>query len=521
MLILTPVRHNSRSAAHSEAWSTRARNCGGFIVGKDFVLAMDQGTTSSRSIVFDATGGIRASVSQEYDQLYPQPGWVEHNPEAIWESQIATARAAILQAGLSPHDIAAIGITNQRETTVVWDKTSGRPVFNAIVWQCRRTSGLCAQLKQEGLESEVRQRTGLVLDAYFSGTKLRWILDHVDGARALAEEGGLCFGTVDSWLLYKLCGIHATDYSNASRTLLFNIHHLDWDDTLLGALKIPRAMLPEVKPSSFIYGITKVFGPEIPVAALCGDQQSALFGQAAFAPGECKNTYGTGCFLLMNTGERPVASHHGLLTTIAWGLDGKVEYALEGSVFIGGAVVQWLRDEMHLIDSAAQSETVAAEVEDNGGVYVVPAFVGLGAPHWNMSARGTITGLTRGSGRAHVVRAALESISFQSADVIRCMEAELKSRIPVLKVDGGAARNNLLMQHQADVLGAPVLRGQTTETTALGAAFLAGLAAGIWKEKNELRDIWREERRFVPQWNINRREAAVSGWRAAINRTIA
>ena len=490
-------------------------------MSREFILAMDQGTTSSRSIVFDAAGGIRASVSQEYEQIYPQRGWVEHNPEAIWDTQVATAKAAIKKAGISAQDIAAIGITNQRETTVVWDRISGRPVYNAIVWQCRRTSGLCAQLKEDGLEPEVRKRTGLVLDAYFSGTKLQWILDAVDGARARAERGGLCFGTVDSWLLFKLCGVHATDYSNASRTMLFNIHELDWDGLMLDTLDVPRAMLPEVKPSACVYGTTKVLGPEIPVAALCGDQQSALFGQAAFTPGECKNTYGTGCFLLMNTGEQPVASRHGLLTTIAWGLDGKVEYALEGSVFIGGAVVQWLRDEMRLIETAAQSETVAAELEDSGGVYMVPAFVGLGAPHWNMSARGTITGLTRGSNRAHIVRAALESISFQSADVIRCMEAEMDSRIPVLKVDGGAARNNLLMQHQADVLGTPVLRGQTTETTALGAAFLAGLAVGMWKEKNELRKIWREERRFVPQWNTEKREHAISDWRAAINRTIA
>jgi glycerol kinase len=485
-----------------------------------FILALDQGTTSSRSILFDNTGQAVASAQQEFRQIYPEPGWVEHDPLEIWDSQIATARAVLAQAGATPADIAAIGITNQRETTVVWDRRTGQPIHNAIVWQCRRTTETCEQLKARGLEAEFKQRTGLVVDAYFSGTKVKWILDHVDGARARADRGELCFGTIDAWLLYKLTGVHATDYSNASRTLLFNIHNCDWDDTLLEALDVPRAMLPEERPSSQVYGATTALGGEIPVAALIGDQQGALFGQAAFDMHDCKNTYGTGCFLLMNTGSTPIASKNGLLTTIAWGIDGKVQYALEGSVFVAGAVIQWLRDELKFIASAAESETVASEVPDTGGVCVVPAFVGLGAPYWDMRARGLITGLTRGAGRAHIVRAALESIAFQSADVVSTMEADTGGRIPHLRVDGGASANNLLMQTQADLLGIPVLRGQTIETTALGAAYLAGLAVGFWPNTDAIRQIWRLDRSFEPQWDPTRRETALAAWKDAVRRTL-
>ena len=487
-------------------------------MGTDFVLALDQGTTSSRSILFDRAGKIIASVSQAFDQIYPKPGWVEHDPEAIWQTQLATARRVIKQAGAAAADIAAIGVANQRETTVVWERATGKPIHNAIVWQCRRTSGTCDALKAEGRAEDFRQRTGLVIDAYFSGTKVKWILDHVPGARARAARGELCFGTIDSWLLFKLTGIHATDYSNASRTLLYNIHDLRWDDSILECLGVPHEMLPEVKPSSGVFGASKNFGSEIPVAALCGDQQSALFGQAAFSPSDCKNTYGTGCFVLMNTGTKPVPSRHGLITTIAWGMGDTVEYALEGSVFIGGAVIQWLRDELKIVQTAAESESLASQVPDTGGVHIVPAFVGLGAPHWDMQARGIITGLTRGTNRAHIMRAALESISFQSADVIHSMESDTGGKIPRLRVDGGASANNLLMQHQADVLGIPVVRGQVIETTALGAAFLAGLAVGFWPDKNALAGVWREDRTFTPTWDTSRRDAALTEWANAIKR---
>lgn len=489
-------------------------------MGKNFVLAMDQGTTSSRSIIFDREGNIRASAAQEFEQIYPRPGWVEHDPEAIWRTQIETARAAIVQAKITADEIAAIGITNQRETTVLWERATGRPIHNAIVWQCRRTADICDDLKARGLESEFRKKTGLVIDAYFSGTKIKWLLDNVAGARDRAARGEICFGTIDSWLLYRLTGQHATDYSNASRTLIFDIHGLHWDDALLGYLDIPSAVLPAVTPTSGVFGTTTVFGPEIPVAALCGDQQSALFGQAAFDVGESKNTYGTGCFALMNTGEVAVDSNHGLLTTIAWGLGGNVEYALEGSVFIGGAVIQWLRDELRLITSASESEVVAAQVADNGGVYLVPAFVGLGAPHWDMQARGIITGLTRGAGRAHIVRAALESISFQSADVLECMRKDVSRSIPELKVDGGASNNSLLMQHQADVLGIPVIRGQIIETTALGAAYLAGLGVGLWTGCGELKTRWKRQREFVPQWSDERRKTARAAWKSAVTKAL-
>ncbi len=488
-------------------------------MAKKYVLALDQGTTSSRSILFDQEGGIVSVAQQEFDRMYPQPGWVEHDAEQIWETQIATARAALAQAGATPNDIASIGITNQRETVVVWERATGKPIYNAIVWQCRRTTDICEQLKADGLEREFRKRTGLVVDAYFSGTKLKWLLDHVDGARARAEKGELCFGTIDSWLLFKLTGVHATDYTNASRTLLFNITECQWDPFLLEKLDVPVEGLPEAFPTSHVYGATTVFGGEIPVASLVGDQQSALFGQAAFELNDCKNTYGTGCFLLMNTGKTPVVSENGLLTTIAWGIGGEVHYALEGSVFVGGAVIQWLRDELKLIGSAAESAAVAAEVEDTNGVYLVPAFVGLGAPHWDMRARGLLSGLTRGANRAHIVRAALESISFQSADVVTTMEKDTNGRIPQLRVDGGAAANDLLMQHQANLLNAPVVRGQTLETTALGAAFLAGLAVGFWTNQEALKDVWRLDKTFEPTWDEARRGKEMAGWKEAIKRS--
>lgn len=484
-----------------------------------YVLALDQGTTSSRSILFTHDGEIAAAASQEFPQIYPKPGWVEHDPIAIWESQLATAMAVMARTGATPADIAAIGITNQRETTVVWERATGRPVYNAIVWQCRRTTDTCEQLKADGLAEEFRKRTGLVLDAYFSGTKVKWILDHVPGARERARNGELCFGTIDSWLLYKLTGEHATDYSNASRTLLFNIHDLTWDPFLLEKLGVPPEMLPAVRPTSGVFAATRVLGGELPVAALVGDQQSALYGQAGFKKDDCKNTYGTGCFLLMNTGATPIASKRGLLTTIGWGIGDKVVYALEGSVFVAGAVIQWLRDELRLIQTAAESEAIAAQVRDTGGVYLVPAFVGLGAPYWDMRARGTLTGLTRGTNRSHIVRAALESIAFQSSDLVGTMEKDTNSQIPQLKVDGGACANNLLMQHQADILGIPVVRGKTIETTALGAAFLAGQATGFWAGEDEISRIWKLDRTFEPTWNSTQREAALAGWADAVRRT--
>jgi glycerol kinase len=488
-------------------------------MGGKYILAFDQGTTSSRSILFDHDGGIIASAQQEFTQIFPHPGWVEHNPKEILESQVSTAKAVMKRAGVSAEDIAAIGITNQRETAVAWNRRTGEPVHNAIVWQCRRTTDLCEKLKADGHEETFQQRTGLLVDAYFSGTKFAWYLENVPEARKLADQGDLCFGTVDSWLLYNLTGQHATDYTNASRTLIYNIHDLAWDDTLLDILGIPKDTLPEVFPTSNVFGTTTLFGGEIPVASVVGDQQGALFGQTAFDVNDAKNTYGTGCFLLVNTGEKAIPSRQGLLTTIAWGLDGKVTYALEGSIFTAGAVIQWLRDELHLIGTAAESETVAAQVPDTAGVYLVPAFVGLGAPYWDMRARGTITGLTRGSGRAHIVRAALESISYQSADLAHTMERETGRALAELRVDGGATANNLMMQHQADLLGVPVLRGQVIETTALGAAYFAGLAVGFWKNKDELRTIWKEERRFTPSWSDSDREKALAGWKMAVRRT--
>ncbi|AEE90759.1 glycerol kinase [Tepidanaerobacter acetatoxydans Re1] len=489
-----------------------------------YIMALDQGTTSSRAIIFDENGLIKGVTNREFTQIYPKPGWVEHDAMEIWGSQIGVAKEVLLKCGLSVNDIAAIGITNQRETTVVWDKNTGKPVYNAIVWQCRRTAPICDDLKARGLTEKIREKTGLVVDAYFSGTKVKWILDNVEGTREKAEKGELLFGNIDTWLIWNLTGgkVHVTDYSNASRTMLFNIHKLDWDDEILKELNIPRAMLPKVMPSSHIYGYTttEVFGGEIPIAGDAGDQQAALFGQACYAPGMAKNTYGTGCFMLMNTGEKAVESKSGLLTTIAWGADGKVEYALEGSIFIAGAVIQWLRDELRVLDNAAQSEELATKVEDNNGVYLVPAFVGLGAPYWDMYARGAILGLTRGAKREHIVRAALESICYQTRDVLEAMQKDSGITLKSLKVDGGAVANNFLMQFQSDILGVPVDRPKVIETTALGAAYLAGLAVGYWKDKNDISAKWQIDRTFKPQMDIDTKERLYKGWKKAVKRSM-
>lgn len=486
-----------------------------------FILALDQGTTSSRALLFDQTGQALGSAQREIRQIYPQAGWVEHDALEIWTSQRDVARELLAKSGVRPDQIAAIGIANQRETTVVWDKTTGQPVYNAIVWQCRRTSGHCETLKAQGLEARFREKTGLLIDAYFSGTKLAWILEHVPGARERATRGELLFGTIDTWLIWNLSGgrIHVTDFSNASRTQLFNIHTLDWDEQILDALDIPRCMLPEAKPSSHVFGHTdaNVFsGASIPIAGDAGDQQAALFGNACFTPGMAKNTYGTGCFLLMNTGRQPIPSGHGLLTTIAWGIDDTVTYALEGSVFVAGAAVQWLRDELELIQTAAESEALAASVPDTNGVYVVPAFVGLGAPHWNMHARGTIVGLTRGCNRRHLVRATLEAIAFQTKEVLHAMEKDSGIRLQTLKVDGGASANNFLMQFQADILGVPVARPKMLETTALGAAFMAGLAVGFWKDKAEIRQAGEIGQRFTPVFDEPLRQTRYAEWKRAV-----
>jgi glycerol kinase len=490
-----------------------------------YVLALDQGTTSSRAILFGPSGKPAAVAQKEFPQIYPRPGWVEHDPMEIWGTQSGVAREVLETAGVSPQEVAAIGITNQRETTVVWDRATGRPVHNAIVWQCRRTAAICDELKARGLEPYIREQTGLVLDAYFSGTKVKWILDQVPGARERARGGELLFGTVDTWLIWNLTRgrVHATDYSNASRTLLYNIRELRWDERILDALDIPACMLPEVRPSSGVFGATDPLtfgGAGIPIAGVAGDQQAALFGQACFAEGMAKNTYGTGCFMLMNTGSRPVPSSRGLLTTIAWGVDGRVDYALEGSIFVAGAAVQWLRDEMKLIENAAQSESLALSVPDTQGVYVVPAFVGLGAPHWDMRARGTIVGLTRGSGRSHVVRATLEAIAYQVRDVIQAMEADSGIRLQALKVDGGAVANQFLMQFQSDLLDVPVSRPEVTETSALGAAFLAGLAVGFWKDRAEITASWNLDRTFTPAMDPGRRAALCAGWQRAVQRAL-
>ncbi|MFZ5351561.1 MAG: glycerol kinase GlpK [Bacillota bacterium] len=492
---------------------------------KKYILALDQGTTSSRAILFNHMGEIVSSAQKEITQFYPKAGWVEHDAMEIWATQSGVAREAIEKIGASPEEIAAIGITNQRETTVVWDKNSGKPVYNAIVWQCKRTAGLCDELKGKGLESYIHKNTGLVIDAYFSGTKVKWILDNVEGARKKAEAGELLFGNIDTWLIWNLTRgkVHATDYSNASRTMLFNIKELKWDQKILDELDIPMSMLPVVRESSTILGYTdeKTFGgARIPISGVAGDQQAALFGQACFAPGMAKNTYGTGCFMLMNTGTDMVESKNGLLTTIAWGVDDKVEYALEGSIFIGGASIQWLRDEMKLIDDAADSEYYATKVKDTNGVYVVPAFVGLGAPYWDMYARGAIVGLTRGANRCHIIRATLESVAYQSRDVLEAMQEDSNIKLQELKVDGGAVANNFLMQFQADVLGVPVNRPRVIETTAMGAAFLAGIAVGFWSGKREISEIWKLNRRFEPAIGQEDREKLYNGWKKAVGRAM-
>lgn len=488
-----------------------------------YILALDQGTTSSRAILFDRRGRIMAAAQREFPQYYPQPGWVEHDPEEIWASQLAVAREAVAAAGIRPAQVAALGITNQRETTLVWDRATGTPLHNAIVWQCRRTAALCDNLKAAGWEARVRQRTGLVIDAYFSGTKVQWLLERVPGLRARAERGEVCFGTVDSWLAWKLSGGSAfvTDYSNASRTMLFDIHRLAWDPELCDAMGVPAAMLPEARPSSQVYATTPadLLGAEIPIAGLAGDQQASLFGQACFRPGTAKNTYGTGCFLLVHTGEHPVPSRAGLVTTVAASpTAGRAEYALEGSIFITGAAIQWLRDGLQIIVSAPESEAVAASVPDNGGVYFVPAFVGLGAPHWDMYARGTILGLTRGSSRGHLVRAALEAIAYQTREVLQAALADAEIPLAELRVDGGGTANDLLMQFQADILGMPVVRPVVRETTALGAAYLAGLAVGLWRDREEIAGHWEAEARFVPRMETGRREALFAAWRRAVVR---
>jgi glycerol kinase len=487
-----------------------------------YILALDQGTTSSRAILFDRDGGIKGVAQREFRQIFPEPGWVEHDPMEIWTSQAGVAVEVLARAGARSTDVAAIGITNQRETTVVWDRKTGQPVANAIVWQDRRTSGMCDRLRSDGAEPLFRERTGLVLDAYFSGTKLAWILDNVPGARARAEAGELAFGTVDSWLLWKLTDgrLHITDSTNASRTLMLNIHTLQWDDELLRALRVPASVLPVVKPSSEIYGeVTTTLGLEgVKLAGIAGDQQAALFGQMCTSPGMTKNTYGTGCFMLQNTGTKAPQSKHKLLTTIAWTRNGVTEYALEGSVFIGGAVVQWLRDGLGIIRSSDEVEALARSVPDNGDVYLVPAFAGLGAPHWDQYARGAIVGLTRGATAAHIARAALESIAFQSADLLDAMQADAGVRLAELRVDGGAARNDFMMQFQADLIGGPVVRPQITETTALGAAYHAGLACGFWKSGDEIAKQWRTDRRFEPSMPPDRVRALRARWTEALQR---
>jgi glycerol kinase len=494
-------------------------------MAKKYVLALDQGTTSSRAIIFDEKSDIVAVAQKEFTQIFPKPGWVEHNADEIWSTQIGTAAEAIAKAGISAADIAAIGITNQRETTVVWDKATGKPVYNAIVWQSRQTMEICDALKAKGLADTFRHKTGLVIDAYFSGTKVTWILDNVPGVREKAEKGELLFGTIDTWLIWKLTAgkVHVTDYSNASRTLMYNIRELKWDPELLKELTVPASMLPAVRPSSEVYGQTDpgvFFGAAVPIAGAAGDQQAALFGQTCFKPGMAKNTYGTGCFMLMNTGEKLYESKNGLVTTIAWGLGGKVEYALEGSIFIAGAAVQWLRDSLKLIETAADSEYYARKVKDAEGVYVVPGFVGLGAPYWDMKARGAIVGLTRGSTKAHIIRATLDSMAYQTKDVLSAMEADSGIKLQALKVDGGAVGNNVLMQFQADLLGVPVDRPQVIETTALGAAYLAGLATGVWSDKESLVSNWKLDNRFAPQMAADASAKLYKGWRKAVTRAL-
>ncbi len=490
---------------------------------KEYIMAFDAGTTSNRCLLFDREGNVCSMAQKEFTQLFPKPGWVEHNAYEIWATQLGVAVEALGNLGAPPESIAAIGITNQRETTVVWDKHTGEPVYNAIVWQCRRTSEYCDRLKDEGLTEWFRQKTGLVIDAYFSATKLKWILDNVEGARERAERGDLLFGTVETWLIWKLTGgrIHVTDYSNASRTMLFNINTLQWDQEILEKLDIPACMLPEVKPSSCIYGETDpgVFGCAIPIAGAAGDQQAALFGQCCFDSGDAKNTYGTGCFLLMNTGSTPVFSRSGLVTTIAWGLNDQITYALEGSIFTAGAAIQWLRDEMWMIESAADSEYHANKVPDTNGCYVVPAFTGLGAPHWDQYARGVIVGLTRGVNKNHIIRATLESIAYQVNDVLKSMWADSSIPLTDLRVDGGASANNLLMQMQADIVQVPINRPKCVESTATGAAYLAGLAAGFWGGIEDIRREWVIDRTFMPQISREERDKKVQGWNRAVIRS--
>ena len=485
-----------------------------------YVMALDAGTTSNRSILFNEKGEICSVAQKEFTQYFPKPGWVEHDANEIWSSQLGVAVEAMNKIGAAAEDIAAIGITNQRETAIVWDKSTGEPVYHAIVWQCRRTAEYCDELKEKGYTEMFRKKTGLIIDAYFAGTKIKWILDNVEGARERAERGELLFGTVETWLIWKLTkgAVHVTDYSNASRTLLFNINTLEWDKEILDILEIPESMLPRALPSSCVYGKAdpSFLGGAIPIGGAAGDQQSALFGQTCFRPGDAKNTYGTGCFLLMNTGEKPVFSNNGLVTTIAWGLDGKVYYALEGSIFVAGAAIQWLRDEMRLIDSAMDSEYMAKKVDDTNGCYVVPAFTGLGAPHWDQYARGTIVGLTRGVNKYHIIRATLESLAYQVNDVLGAMEADSEISLSSLKVDGGASANDFLMQTQADIINAPVKRPQCIETTAMGAAYLAGLAVGYWEDKEEVVKNWAMDREFTPQIEGDLRAKKIKGWEKAV-----
>lgn len=485
----------------------------------NYILALDQGTTSSRAILFDQEQNMVAVSQKEFTQYYPQEGWVEHDPMEIYSSQYAVMMEAVAQSGIAVREIAGIGITNQRETTILWDKTTGRPIYNAIVWQCRRTADLVNQLKAQGLEPYIRENTGLIPDAYFSATKIKWILDHVPSARERAERGEILFGTVDSWLIWKLTdGIHITDYTNASRTMLFNIKTLQWDDTLLKALDIPRQMLPQVRKCSEIYGFTDIRGIKIPIAGIAGDQQAALFGQCCFDPGDAKNTYGTGCFLLMNTGETLCHSQNGLLTTIAAGMEG-IQYVLEGSVFVGGAVIQWLRDELRFLETSKDAEYYAQKVKDTGGVYFVPAFTGLGAPYWDMYARGCMIGLTRGTQREHIIRAAQESIAYQTADLVHAMERDTGVPLTELRADGGASRDAFLMQFQADILNKQVIRPVIRETTALGAAYLAGLATGVWKSLDEIRKLWHCDTVFSPKMENKKRNQLLSGWKKAVGRS--
>lgn len=485
-----------------------------------YVMAMDQGTTSSRCILFDKAGNICSLAQKEFAQYYPKPGWVEHDPHEIWSSQMAVAIEAMGRIGADAGDISAIGITNQRETTIVWDKRTGNPIYPAIVWQCRRTADMIEELKKDGFADKIREKTGLIPDAYFSGTKIKWILDYVDGAREAAERGELLFGTVDTWLIWKLTKgqVHVTDYTNASRTMLFDIYKGQWDEEILERLQIPRSMLPEVKPSSCIYGYTNenLIGGRIPISGAAGDQQSALFGQCCFHAGDVKNTYGTGCFLLMHTGDKAVSSENGLLTTIAVNPDGTPGYALEGSVFVAGAAIQWLRDEVKILDSAPESELYCLSVPDTNGVYVVPAFTGLGAPYWDQYARGAILGLTRGAGKAHLIRATVESLAYQVTDVIHAMERDSQMKLNALRVDGGASANNFLMQFQSDLLDAQVVRPSCIETTALGAAYLAGLAVGFWKDADEIQKNWKQERVFSPSVTEEKRKKLLKGWKKAV-----